>query len=343
MKERDNNLDALRVLANVLVIILHVSATYVTLNIDYINSRFVLANLIDSFTRISVPLFVMISGYLTLSNPKNREFKYFYKKSYRGIVLPTLIWSFIYVLLSFVIVRYKALSDPFISVRDYLQIILNWLLGKPYTHLWYMYMMIGMFAFTPLLIRIKERLSENQFESLGFVMLGVGMLVSVVFNLIWFLLFIEYSGYFILGYCFKRKIKSDQKGLWIFIFISIVSAFSVFLFTDFNVREGLFSNKLYFYDNLSPFIILGSLSTFIVFLKLRRINFDFAYLASHSSTVYFVHAGIFTLVTFLKNYILKMDFSPLWYIPLVSLFVYLSSLLFSILLVYFSKKIRKTV
>jgi surface polysaccharide O-acyltransferase-like enzyme len=341
MKERDNNLDALRVLANVLVIILHVSATYVTLNIDLINSNFVFANLIDSYTRISVPLFVMISGYLTLSQPHNREFKRFYKKSSRTILIPTLIWSFLYVVLAYVIVRYKALSDPFISIDDYIQIIVNWLLGKPYTHLWYMYMMIGMFAFTPVLFRIKEKLNEKQFQVLGFMMLGLGMIMSVLFNVLWCFLFIEYLGYFILGYCFKKTYASDQKNQWVVLFITLISGFLVFILTDLNVREALFTNKLYFYGNLSPFVILGSLSTFILFIKLKKIKFDFTFLAAHSSTIYFVHAGIFTVVTFLKDYILKIDFSPIWYIPLVSIFVYFSSLVFSILLSNLSKKIRK--
>jgi len=341
MKERDHNLDALRVLANVLVIILHVSATYVTLNIDLINSNFVFANLIDSFTRISVPLFVMISGYLTLSQAKNRDFKRFYKKSIRSIVLPTLIWSFLYVVLATIIVRYKALSDPFNSSDDYLQIIINWLLGKPYTHLWYMYMMIGMFAFTPVLIRIKEKLNEKQFLVLGFIMLGLGMIMSVVLNVLWCFLFIEYLGYFILGYSFKKHFSSSEKNQWLLLVIALVSGFLVFGLTDLNVREALLSNKLYFYGNLSPFVITGSLSTFIFFIRLKKIKFDFTFLASHSSTIYFVHAAIFTAVTFLKDYILKMDFSALWYIPVVSLFVYFSSLFFSIILEYTFKKIRK--
>jgi surface polysaccharide O-acyltransferase-like enzyme len=341
MKQRDNNLDALRVLANVLVIILHVSATYVTLNIEFVNSNFVFASLINSFTRIGVPVFVMISGYLTLSNPKNREYKYFYKKFIKSIVYPTLIWSFLYVILSTVIVSYKALSDPFISLSDYLSILINWLLGKPYTHLWYMYMMIGMFAFAPVLMRIKEKLSDKQFESLGFILLGLGIMINALFNVIWFLLFIEYMGYFIIGYCFKKRIVSDQRDVWKFTLISLLSGFIVFLLTDLNVREGLLTNKLYFYENLSPFVIYGSLSTFILFIKLKKISFDFTFLAAHSSTIYFVHAGIFTLVTFLKDYLLKMDFSPLWYIPLASFFVYLSSLVFSILLAHVSKKIRK--
>lgn len=204
-----------------------------------------------------------------------------------------------------------------------------------------MYMMIGMFAFTPFLIRIKEKLSEQQFLVLGYVLLGSGMMISVLFNVIWFLLFIEYSGYFILGYVFKKTIVSDQKNTGIFILISLVSALLVATLTFLNIREGLIDDKLYFYGNLSPYVVIGSLSTFIVFIKLKKLKFDFAYLASHSSTIYFVHAAIFTAVTFLKDYVLKMDFSALWYIPVVSIFVYLSSLAFSILLNQLSKKIRK--
>jgi len=71
------------------------------------------------------------------------------------------------------------------------------------------------------------------------------------------------------------------------------------------------------------------------------LKLEFNFLAVHSGSIYFIHAGVLTVVAFLKDYLLKMDFDPLWYILVVSIFVCVSSLLFSILLSNTFKKIRK--
>lgn len=77
--ERERNYDNLRVLATFMVVMLHVSAGYVTKNMDNFNLYFTVGNLFDSFSRYCVPLFVMLSGAFVLSNPPNRKFEVIYK------------------------------------------------------------------------------------------------------------------------------------------------------------------------------------------------------------------------------------------------------------------------
>ena len=54
-------LDYVRAIACCMVVLLHTAAEYV-LKSEGVNWNF--ANLVDSFTRVCVPLFFMISGYL---------------------------------------------------------------------------------------------------------------------------------------------------------------------------------------------------------------------------------------------------------------------------------------
>ena len=91
MLQRNKNIDLLRIIACVMVVVLHVSALYVTQNIKNPNIWFTIGNLIDSFMRVSVPIFVLISGAFNLSNNKNKEYNYFYKKTMKNIILPTII------------------------------------------------------------------------------------------------------------------------------------------------------------------------------------------------------------------------------------------------------------
>ena len=62
--QREIWLDFLRAIACILVVLLHTSAPYLY-KIQTIPMRsWHVGNYVDSFTRISVPLFFMISGYL---------------------------------------------------------------------------------------------------------------------------------------------------------------------------------------------------------------------------------------------------------------------------------------
>ena len=59
-------LDILRVIACLSVIMIHVTANYLYTNFGSVN--FVISNIINSLSRIGVPLFVMISGSLLLNS-----------------------------------------------------------------------------------------------------------------------------------------------------------------------------------------------------------------------------------------------------------------------------------
>ncbi|MGL5904828.1 MAG: acyltransferase family protein, partial [Cetobacterium sp.] len=122
--ERNNSLDALRVFTCFLVVLLHVSAGYVLKNINSYNIQFTIGNFYDSLSRISVPIFVMLSGAFILANSKNKNFIYFYKKSFYKIIIPTFIWSLIYILYV-CILNYKAIDF------NYINLIKNWFYGRP--------------------------------------------------------------------------------------------------------------------------------------------------------------------------------------------------------------------
>ncbi|EUJ18470.1 acyltransferase 3, partial [Listeria grandensis FSL F6-0971] len=65
--ERKDNLDLLRCLSILMVIVIHVSATHLLGNATQMNTNFAIANFYDSISRTAVPLFILLSGYFTLS------------------------------------------------------------------------------------------------------------------------------------------------------------------------------------------------------------------------------------------------------------------------------------
>ncbi len=112
--KRENNLDFLRVLACILVISIHVSAFFVTKFVEEPNLKFTIGNFYDSFSRIAVPIFVLLSGRFALSDEKNINIKFYYKKIFFKIIIPTLIWSFLYFLYNYItqsLLTYKSMDS----------------------------------------------------------------------------------------------------------------------------------------------------------------------------------------------------------------------------------------
>ena len=78
-KNRIYYLDILRVIACLCVILIHSSSQYVVKEVGSLN--FWTGNIIDGFSRVAVPIFVMISGALLL----NKNYNYTEKKLIKHI------------------------------------------------------------------------------------------------------------------------------------------------------------------------------------------------------------------------------------------------------------------
>lgn len=119
-----------------MVVLLHTAAEYV-LKSEGVNWNF--ANLVDSFTRVCVPLFFMISGYLFFSE-KSVKIKNFIK-----IITALLFYSTIafFAAITFHIIQpnipidFKILSQP------------------SFYHLWYFYPLLSLYLLSSL-IKIRD-------------------------------------------------------------------------------------------------------------------------------------------------------------------------------------------
>ena len=90
-----------------------------------------------------------------------------------------------------------------------------------------------------------------------------------------------------------------------------------------------YNNELYFYGNLSVFNIIGSIALFNLFLKIRTFKREFYNISKYSFTIYLIHQGIIDFLGIIKEKIILTKFNPLWFIPLMSIVVFLLSYIFS--------------
>ena len=138
MNKRIYAFDMIRIYACLAVVMIHVSAIYVKM--DGQSTAFLVGNVFDSISRCGVPLFLMLSGSLMLNEHKKRTIKQMVSTSIEmsGILL---LWSTIYAIMYNIVLKNTKIT--------LIQFIKTILLG--HYHMWYLYVMIGIYLITPIL------------------------------------------------------------------------------------------------------------------------------------------------------------------------------------------------
>ena len=156
-------LDNSRIFAIYSVIVLHVAADVVLGN-DVGSEYWWYGNLIDSIVRWCVPVFVMISGALLLDPHKNESLLIFYKKRLSKILLPILFWSVFYL-------SWASLKNILHGNEPTaLELIKKLLSGRPYYHMWFLYMILSLYLFTPFFRKIISHSTRKEIILLVFIM-----------------------------------------------------------------------------------------------------------------------------------------------------------------------------
>ena len=106
-------------------------------------------SLFDSFARACVPLFIIASSYLQF--PLHRPASQFLKKRVVRVLIPFAVWTAVYAL---------AFGEPIQNFKDLL-LNFNYAAG----HLWFVYMLVGIYLLIPMLSPWAERVSRRE---LGF-------------------------------------------------------------------------------------------------------------------------------------------------------------------------------
>lgn len=193
------------------VVMLHAITLYV-FNPSYYGTTSYYANLLlNSFSRIGVPLFLMISGALILSDPLTLDIKAFYKKRLARILIPLLSWNVLYY--AFFLIFDKA---PF----DFLTLVNGVLNNGTAYHLWYLYALFGLYLLSPFLKRIADNVTLGQ---MTFFMLLVGFCTT-----------------------FRPFINNTVSPLYMYLFDPLVNGYALFFVAGFILNKMEVSKKANF-------------------------------------------------------------------------------------------------
>ena len=250
-----------KIIAAFAVIMLHISSYF--LYNSYLDFNWWTANLFDSSARWCVPVFVMISGYLLLSPEKNYTTLDFYKKRINRIIIPLIFWTVFFLAWTIFVAKINKLPSP-----QFYHLLKQILRGSPYPHMWYLYMIISLYIFTPFLRKLVLTSSRKELFWLTAILFIISCITTIANDfshsnssifLTWFL---YYLPYFIAGYLigYNKASHNTSLNLTIFILSVIATAAGCFVLTrSFDLTTGL-----YFYKYLSITVIPMSLSFFSI-------------------------------------------------------------------------------
>ncbi len=320
-------LDNSRIIAIFAAVLCHVAAG-VILGSDIGSEYWWFGNIYDSLGRWCVPVFVMISGALLIDPGKKEDLLTFYKKRLARILFPILFWSVFFLFWAFL---KGALKDNEPTVTDLLKKLLS---GKPYYHMWFLYMILSLYLFTPFCRKIVANSTRQELMFLvvvTFIFAAINYAYGEFFFkgsklfINWFLLYIPF---FFLGYLIRQDNSCPSKAvLWVtFLFMFILTCMG-FYFVAVKVGKVGSTTGLYFYGSLSVSVIPMSISLMYLLKTWGKPIFNETFtkkLSLLTLGVYLIHPAILEIVNY-KGYG-AMNFHPVISIPVITSIIFLISL-----------------
>jgi len=310
--EREYSFDVMRVIAMFMVITIHVSNIY-SRSYGVISDWSYLFSLIyNTITRVSVPIFFMISGALLLDKKFNKK-KYI--ERIKRFLIVIIVWDLVYLIWDYFVLGmtysplYKLFIEPFRA------------------HLWFLYSIILLYVFQPLLRKILS--INKKFNIVLFILWLVFCTLSMFNSTIasFFSLFSN-MGYFVVGkYLYDYVKKNDLSKFNIIMIVMMILSFagSIYLNSFASEKYNMFYNMFLAYR--TPYIILASLLFFILIYNLfhdKKVNKYIVILSEVSFGVYLIHGMFLDISHILFNY---YGVSSLIGIPLFTVFIGICSVL----------------
>lgn len=254
--------DLLRIIACFSVIMLHSSAQF-WYTLPVTGGSWLIANSYDAVSRFGVPLFVMISGALFLSEQKKFDIRRLFTHNIFRLLCVYVFWCCAYGLLDSLL-AFQGMPDLKILLK-------NMLYGK--YHLWFLPMIIGLYLLVPVLrVWVQNAGKRNlQYFLALFLVFQVGRNTFTAFfpkqdflylaSLADFDMICGYMGYFILGYYLTRyEIPQKYRRL---LYLTVLPSLlgNVFFSAFFSRRRGTPVGDLY--DSFGVFTFLITVSLFL--------------------------------------------------------------------------------
>jgi surface polysaccharide O-acyltransferase-like enzyme len=287
--------DFLRCVSILLVIVIHVAAPLAHKWGEISLTEWMVGNFYNSFSRVSVPLLFMVSGFLLLG--KQEGISDFYRKRFRKVFVPLLFWSVLYLV-------WTNGYRNFTWINAIKAIVYAMITAPASFHLWFLYELLAIYLFVPL-IRVFVRGADDTylwyFAGLWLLFgpvqemfehwLGFNFAINLGF-------FTSYIGFFVIGYLLGRIEFSTKMAGWSSVILFIGGIYTMYATYSLTSGASDFVQYYYWYTRIN--IVLMSFAAFILLKKIgENISAPWAInglrrFAGDSFGVYLVHILVLT-------------------------------------------------
>ena len=314
--------DVLRVIATFAVIFIHVSAISMTGDIIG-SSAWMTMSVYNMLCRWAVPMFVMLSGMFLLDPLKKITYKDIFFKYILRVLTALIVWGTFYNL-----VDHYGLKS--ISITTIAASLYRTLCADTHYHLWFLYLIIGLYIITPVLRSFIKGADKRDIE----YYLIISIVVTCILRLLerdtviglWLSkldlkMITGYSMYYVMGYYLKTyDLKKTVRTL---IYGSAIVGLlgSVILDIVLSMDKNIINIPM-FNDNLGLITLLVAVSIFI-FFKDKEIRYSrfIDISAKISFGIYLTHDYCINVLYTLN--IDTLSFAPVLSIPIIVIIVFI--------------------
>lgn len=274
IRRRAVHFDLVRFIATFAVVQLHIATPWLWRESDTQSAFWIVCLMFDTIGRAGVPIFLMISGALLLSH--NEPYTDFFRKRFTRVFVPLFFWTIVYEVHLVLQSYYQIAPEDRQGLWSYLQhtelwwhqVLRNPFAGAVYDHLWFLYMIIGMYLVTPLLRKLVPVLSRTDQWYLLALWVFSDVVLPLAYNYWDFSLGFNipivtpYLGFYLMGYYLMHYqfSKKQIRFTWIVFVVSYI-ANVIFAWYDSDVHDKM---QVFWLSHHRPGIFIMAGSAFIL-------------------------------------------------------------------------------
>ena len=287
--------DAVRLLAAFLVVFMHglnIDQRYQELPVG--SPSWLVNDALIAATRWALPIFVMISGYFLLDPHKPVELRGYYRRRVRKIAWPLVAWTGLYLGIT--------ACDSWLAGRPIAAAALTGsvLKGAPYYHLWYLYMLPGLYLVAPFVKAATDHMTPQQLIAATTTCFAFTILSATIDGLYatpggsYITQFPRYLGYFLAGHLLGRVLPVPRLSATIAVLVVSALAAAALGWLAAELLSPARGLRVFGFGN--PAVIVLSLAAFVL---VRRLPVAAAWqswlprAADASLGIYLVHPALF--------------------------------------------------
>lgn len=318
-KKYNLNLSYVRIISTFAIMLVHVVGSVTNI---YIGNKqdIYLRNIAQDIGHIFLTIFFMITGYLLLQENKLYSIEQINRKCLKRAVLPLIIFGIPYSLLE---IYYEN------KTINILKAIIFVVEGKSWAHMWYLYVLIGIYLIIPILKVICDKSSSETIKYFMNILFIMNFVIPTINYWLPINIHFEFSiGYVILYVLYGHYIQKYKPKVNVLNYLIIVFAFIIL----FIYQEENMIGRLTTYNSVAFFLVASSLFKILMNVKFKELRtikkvdrlcfcvylihpffinlivkyFDFVPTKSNNSMIMFIILYIIvSILSFITSYILS--------------------------------------